>query len=457
MKKLICLLLACVMLFTLVACAASTPAASDSTPAKADAPAADSSSSAEPTSPSEDEPAAEEGYDPITIQFWNSFTGADGDLLVELVDKFNAENKYNITVEMDISASFTEQLSAALAGGTGPAMVLFATPFRFQYGEYLQDMSDIFEKTDLKKDDFIGSYLDYCSEGDAMYLLPFQIVGYYLYWNKDLFTAAGLDPESPPTNWDEWQAYAEAITDESQNIYGSGISYSYNYQIAHIIQRFGGLAVTKDSNGKWAANFAGNEGYAKFLQMYKDMVDNGYNPLEADTDSMTAAGQIGMTVGGPWVTYGLDAGGVNYGISLIPNGLAGDMNSVEVLGFAVTTVASEEEKLAAYRFMEWWNTADETGSSPALTWSVSNGFPGYTYSLLDNAEYQSSAKLSAMSGANPDAPTDFLVDSSFAGLTPIISDVIPALINAVAFDGSSIEDALAAAQSAADAIVAEYN
>ena len=37
--------------------------------------------------------AAAEESNPITIQFWNSFTGADGDLLVELVDRFNAENK----------------------------------------------------------------------------------------------------------------------------------------------------------------------------------------------------------------------------------------------------------------------------------------------------------------------------------------------------------------------------
>ena len=56
--------------------------------------------------------AAAEESNPITIQFWNSFTGADGDLLVELVDRFNAENKWGITIEMDISSGFTEQLSS---------------------------------------------------------------------------------------------------------------------------------------------------------------------------------------------------------------------------------------------------------------------------------------------------------------------------------------------------------
>lgn len=56
-----------------------------------------------------------------------------------------------------------------------------------------------------------------------------------------------------------------------------------------------------------------------------------------------------------------------YGIGLIPQGDAGDMNSVEVIGFGITTAASDAEKEAAYKFIEWWNTQDKDGSSPALS------------------------------------------------------------------------------------------
>lgn len=392
----------------------------------------------------------------VKISFWNSFTGSDGDMLVKLVYQFNEENPDGITVEMDISSDFDSQLSTAFAAGTGPTMILSSSAYRFTYGDYMQDISDVFDKTNLDKTDFIQSYLDYCSEGDALYFVPFQVVGYYMYWNKDLFEAAGLDPENPPATWDEWQSMAEQITDESKNVYGSGISYDYAYQIAHIMQRFGGLAVT-DDNGAWKANFAGNSGYADFLNMYKKLVDNGDNPLEADTDSMVSAGQIGITVGGPWVTAGLDTAGVNYGIGLIPQGAAGDMNSVEVLGFSVTTAASEEEKEAAYKFIEWWNTENAEGSSPALEWSVANGFPAYTYSVQEKDAYKESVKLSAMSSADPDAPTDFIVDSSFPGINAIINDVIPEMINAVAFGSASVEEVLENAQTAADEIVADYN
>ena len=97
----------------------------------------------------------------------------------------------------------------------------------------------------------------------------------------------------------------------------------------------GGLAVINDS-GAWKAEFENNAGYEKFLNMYKEMVDKGYNPVEADTDSMMSAGQIGITVGGPWVTVGLDTAGIDYGIGLIPEGDAGDMNSVGIIGFGRT-------------------------------------------------------------------------------------------------------------------------
>lgn len=394
--------------------------------------------------------------EPITIKFWNSFTGADGDQLVELVDRFNQTNTYGIKVEMDISANFADQLTSALAAGTGPALVLMSNAMRYQYTGYLQDVSDIFAQTGMDKSDFIQSYLDYCTDGSAMYLVPFQIVGYYLFWNKDLFTAAGLDPEKAPATWDEYAEVAAKLTDASKNVYGSGLCYNYPYQLAHVMQRFGGLSVT-DKDGKWQANLTGNEGYAKFLTTFKKMIDDGVNPVEADTDPMMMAGQIGMTVSGPWITGGLDTAGIKYGISLLPKGDAGDMNSVEVLGFGVPTVATDAEKAAAYRFIQWWNTEDANGSSPALEWATKNGFPAYTYSVQAKDSYQSSEKLRITSSADPAAPTDFFVDSSFPDTGAMLLDVLAPLVQSVVFDNADVAAALTAAQTTADGVVAKYN
>lgn len=191
--------------------------------------------------------------------------------------------------------------------------------------------------------------------------------------------------------------------------------------------------------------------------MYKDTIDAGYNPIDADTDPTFTAGQLRMTVAGPWTTGGLDINGINYGIALVPEGMAGPMNSVEVIGFAITNVVSEEEQLAAYRFTEWRNTEDAEGNSPALTWSLENGFPSYAFSVQEKESYKSNEKLVVTSSADPSLPSDFIVDSSFAGANEILNDVILPLMSSITFEDISVEDALANAQAAADEIVARYN
>ena len=176
--------------------------------------------------------------------------------------------------------------------------------------------------------------------------------------------------------------------------------------------------------------------------MYKEMIDGGYNPIDADTDPTFTAGQLRMTVTGPWTTGGLDINGINYGIALVPEGMAGPMNSVEVIGFAIANVVSEEEQLAAYRFIEWWNTEDAEGNSPALTWSLENGFPSYAFSVQEKESYKSNEKLVVTSSADPSLPSDFIVDSSFAGANEILNDVILPLMSSITFEDISVEDAL---------------
>lgn len=62
-----------------------------------------------------------------------------------------------------------------------------------------------------------------------------------------------------------------------------------------------------------------------------------------------------------------------------------------------------------------------------------------------------------MSSANPEAPTDFIVDSNFPGINAVLTDVIPEMINSIAFGNASIDEVLEKAQTSADKIVETYN
>ena len=78
---------------------------------------------------------------------------------------------------------------------------------------------------------------------DGLYGIPFQISSYYVYWNKDLFQEAGLDPEMPPKSYEEGTEIADKITNQERHVYGSGLTYGNVGANACLMQMFGGLMV----------------------------------------------------------------------------------------------------------------------------------------------------------------------------------------------------------------------
>lgn len=397
----------------------------------------------------------EESYKPITISFWNGWTGSDGDVLLDLVEEFNKDNPYKITVEMDINSEFQEKFAATCAANKGPDMILGANNYKFLYPDYLIDMNELFEATDIKKEDFVPSYLDTCSLNDVLYVLPFQITGRYLYWNKDLFTAAGLDPETPPVTYDQWAEFASRITDESKNIYGSGLQYNNVFTNLQILQRFGGLYIGEDENGNFKANFEGNAGYEKFLNWFKGMVDNGDNPIESDTESMMKSGQIGITSAGGWLNSGLKEAGINYGVGILPVGDAGEMNPCSVAGFSVTNFASEEARIACLRFIEWWYKGFEnTETTGVLRWSLDCGYPTFYIPIMNEERYLASDILSAMTVKNTTVDSTYMAPSNFKNTFILANEVINTMIESVVSGGVESKEALKNGQKNAEAIIA---
>lgn len=397
----------------------------------------------------------EESYEPITISFWNGWTGNDGDVLLDLVEEFNKENPYNITVEMDINSEFQEKFAAACAANKGPDMILGANNYKFLFQDYLIDMNEVFNSTSLKNEDFVTSFMEACSLDGSLYVLPFQITGRYMYWNKDLFAAAGLDPEAPPTTYEEWAEYASLITDESKNIYGSGLQYNNVFNNLQIVQRFGGIFVSEDGNGSFKANFDGNAGYEKFLNWFKGMVDNGSNPIESDTESMMKAGQIGITNSGGYLNAGLIETGINYGVTQLPIGDAGEMNPCSVSGFSVTTFASEEARKACLRFVEWWYEGYEnTETTGVLRWSLDCGYPTFYTPIMNDERYLASDILSAMTVNDPTIDSTYMAASSFKNTFSLAFEAINPMIESVITGNVDVKEALKTAQNTAESIIA---
>lgn len=102
-----------------------------------------------------------------------------------------------------------------LAGGSLPDV--FTVPFTdsktlLENGQLMDVTAEIKELG--YEDAFNPIILDGVKDSDGnIYGFPRQAYAMGLHYNRDLFEQAGLDPDQPPTTWDEVREYAKKITD----------------------------------------------------------------------------------------------------------------------------------------------------------------------------------------------------------------------------------------------------
>ena len=151
----------------------------------------------------------------ITVEGWRP---GDEQGTIDAVKKQAAEFTKahpDITVEPKEWQWSAETFATQLAGNTLPTS--FRVPFTDTKG--LAERKQIADLTDLVgKLPYAGklnpSVVDAIKGADGRtYGLPSDVYGVGLHYNRDLFEEAGLDPDSPPTTWDEVREAAKAISD----------------------------------------------------------------------------------------------------------------------------------------------------------------------------------------------------------------------------------------------------
>jgi len=173
----------------------------------------DTSAAVSDTTAPETEPAQEE----VQIKFWTHYTD-DIAFTKKKVEDFNAEYAGKIQVELNhVSDDYNNVLLLALQNGDGPD--IYADGIELQQ---LVDMNYAAPLNDLMSDEMaerVSTMLQVGNNwiGGNWYSLPFRGYNFRLVWNKDLFEAAGLDPEKAPVSYDEVIEYAKKITEYGQS------------------------------------------------------------------------------------------------------------------------------------------------------------------------------------------------------------------------------------------------
>lgn len=153
------------------------------------------------------------------IQWWHAMGAELGERLEQIAADFNAsQSDYRIVPVF--KGTYAETLTAGIAAfraGEQPAIIQV---FEVGTGTMMAAEGAVYPVYQLMADQgeafdpnaFLPSVVGYYTDpAGNMLSMPFNSSTPILYYNKDVFAAAGLDPETPPTTWAEVEAFSRQI------------------------------------------------------------------------------------------------------------------------------------------------------------------------------------------------------------------------------------------------------
>ncbi len=179
---------------------------------------------------------------------------------------------------------------------------------------------------DLLSDEFGGtfvqSFLDLQRFDGKTWGLPIAASARAMYWNKDLFEQAGVEP---PDTWDDAFVAAKAIADLGDDIFGFGIQGAKIETEAYFFYSLWSNGGDLFMDGKSAI---GSQEAQNALNLYRRFIDEGLAQPgigghdRQEVEKIFKSGRLGFMLSGPWLVKQLaeEAPDVNYGIDAIPMG-----------------------------------------------------------------------------------------------------------------------------------------
>lgn len=284
------------------------------------------------SAPSADQPTVAPdaaSSDVVTLTFWNGFNGNEVDALNLMIEKYWAPTHPNIKVVAEGNKPI-DAILTAMSGGEPPDVVIApAAEMASLWAKQgaIMDLSSLVDpiKTDLESE-LVPAGLGWVQYDGKYYGIPFVNYNWGLYYNKDLFKEAGLDPEKPPKTFAEVQEYAKKLTkvDANGNITQLGwMPLTEPFAAISTLMAGGGKFV--DASGNPTFN---DPNIVKTFQWDVDIANEyGLDKVMAFTSGFTAGnnpfqlGKVAMYVDGVWQINFLQQNSpdLNYGVAAIPS------------------------------------------------------------------------------------------------------------------------------------------
>jgi len=265
------------------------------------------------------------------IPFWHSMEGELGVEVNSLAQRFN-ESHPDYKIVPTYKGNYEQSLAAGIAAvraGRAPALlqVYEVGTATMMASQAIVPVSDVFKNAGIAFDEkqFVPTVAGYYSDAKTGHLIsqPFNSSTPVLYYNKDAFKKAGLDPEQPPKTWQALAKDAEALRKA-----GMSCGYASGWQGWIQIENFSawhGLPVATENNG-----FDGTDAVLEFnkptqvrhIQQLEEMNKKGDFTYFGRKDESTAKfynGDCGITTASSGSLADIrHYAKFNYGVGMMP-------------------------------------------------------------------------------------------------------------------------------------------
>ena len=335
---------------------------------------------------------------PVELQFWHGMANELEDALQERTDAYNA-GQDRVRVELQNQTSYEDAIEKYIQLGQGNRPELIQLP---EYVVQSMAESDTFipveaciEASAFDVSPFLPrSLVTYQFEG-IQWAMPFNISDPVLYYNKNMFEAAGLDPENPPLTLEELRETAQTLVDSGAAGFGLVLDTGRDSGGGwYIEQWFGRLEEPYADNGNGRLAPAtevlfDSQAGVDLMTFLQDMIDDGLavnvgdNPggqdafLKMIDQSAPGAMTIGSSAALGSVTVALGAGlgeamgltDESIGVGYMPG--PSDEPSAQLGGASLWIPADkgDAQAAAAWDFIRFLTTAESQS-----IWSSSTGY-----------------------------------------------------------------------------------
>lgn len=383
-KKIVSVILTTAMLATVLAGCGSGGA--EQAPA-AETPAADAPAAEEPTAENEsaaEEPAAEEASGEAITLKWAIWDKDITPYWQAIKENYEAANP-NVTIEMtDLGSTDYMTVLATELSGSGSDFDVVTIKDVPGYATLvskntLEPLDSYISAAGIDLSQYGGVDKQVTVNG-SLYELPFRNDFWVVFYNKDIFDAAGVDYPTNDMTFEEYDELARKVADPT---FGAQVYGTHYHTWRSAVQLFGvldGKHSVLDGNYEFFKPY-----YEMVLKEEDDSICRNYADLSAEGLHYSAAfsgGDVAMLNMGSWyistLIASLESGEYdsslcgNWGLVKYPHAEGVEPGSTlgTITGLAVTSVSDQKD--AAFDFVEWVSGVEgakvmaQTGNFPAL-------------------------------------------------------------------------------------------